>query len=259
MPQSLHVVPPSNILSIPQKELRAIRGIKIKLLIFLIVTLTKYYNKKFFSYFERKNMDNIEPPRDTKTKSAPEKSIDVKSGKKNLGRKEQHKKRSQKRWVITAFALSFCITAVLSFASNEVVEGLDVLLEIPILILFIFIGILFDMIGLAVAIADIKPFNSMSSRRLKTGKKAVWLIKNSEKVSSFCGDLVGDISGVLSGATGVAIAAELFKGNVWFTLAMTSLIAATMVGFKAVGKLLAVTHSETIVLYTARVLCGFKK
>lgn len=206
-------------------------------------------------------MNNTEPPRDTNggAKNPPEKSSETKTSKNYLGRKEQLKKRSQKRWVITAFALSFCITAVLSLGSNEVVDKLDVLIAIPVLLIIIFLGVIFDMIGLAVAIADIKPFNSMSSRRLKTGKKAVWLIKNSEKVSSFCGDLVGDISGVLSGATGAAIAVRIFHDNVWLTLAMTSLIAATMVGCKAVGKLLAVKYSEPIVLYAAKILCGFKK
>lgn len=206
-------------------------------------------------------MEKQEPPRDKiVAKKTPEKSIDNKS-KSNLGRKEHHKKRSQKRWIITAFALSFCITAVLSLGSNGVVSSLNILIAIPVLLIFIFVGILFDMIGLAVAIAEIKPFNSMAARRLKTGKKAVWLISNTEKVSSFCGDLIGDISGVLSGATGAAIAAKLFSGSgsVLLALAMTSLIAALMVGFKAIGKLLAVKHSHNIVLYAARVLCGFKK
>ncbi|HBR31186.1 MAG TPA: hypothetical protein DD733_03780, partial [Clostridiales bacterium] len=190
-------------------------------------------------------MNNSEPPRSTNIegRKTNEKPAEQKNGKSSSGRKEQLKKRSQKRWVITAFALSFCITAVLSLGSGEVVDKLDIFVAIPVLLVIILLGIIFDMIGLAVAVADIKPFNSMSTRRLKTGKKAVWMIKNSEKVSSFCGDLVGDISGVLSGATGAAIAAKIFKGNVWFTLGMTSLIAAVMVGGKAIGKLIAVKHS----------------
>jgi hypothetical protein len=60
----------------------------------------------------------------------------------------------------------------------------------------------------------------MASRRMETGKKAVWLISNAEKVGSFCNDLVGDICGVMSGATGAAIAARLFDGlhgDVWLT------------------------------------------
>ena len=201
-------------------------------------------------------MDNNEPPRSRTKRNAGE----VKN-KNNIGKKELKKRKSQKRWIITAFALSFSITAVLSLGSGEVVSSLSIYVAIPVLLLIVFIGIIFDIIGLSVAIADIKPFNSMATRRLNTGKKAVWLVLNAEKVSSFCCDLVGDIAGVLSGATGAAIAVKLFtdKGNVLLTIAMTSLIAATTVGFKAIGKLIAVKYSEKIVFYTARVLCGFKK
>lgn len=204
-------------------------------------------------------MDNTDPPRSSKRSenNITEKPSEAKNGK-NIGKKEMLKKRSQKRWVITAFALSFCITAVLSFGSSEVSQ-LNILVAIPLLLLIIFIGILFDTIGLAVAVAEIKPFNSMAARRLETGKKAVWLISNSEKVSSFCNDLIGDIAGVLSGATGAAIAVKLFPGNVLLNLILTSLIAATTVGFKAIGKLIAIKYSEKIVFYSAKFLSGFKK
>ena len=199
-------------------------------------------------------MDNTDPPRSKNTDTN-------NKNKYGTNRKEYLKKRAQKRWIITAFALSFCITAVLSLGSDTVVSS-NVFIAIQLLLFFIFTGILFDVIGLAVAIADIKPFNSMASRRMETGKKAVWLISNAEKVGSFCNDLIGDISGVMSGAAGAAIAAKLFSGKiggVWLTLAMTSLISALIVGFKAIGKLIAVKHSEKIVLYTAKVMCGFKK
>lgn len=204
-------------------------------------------------------MDKTDPPR---SKTVETNNNNKNKNKNGTNRKEYQKKKAQKRWVITAFALSFCITAVLSLGSDVVVSTLDIAIAIPVLLFFIFTGIIFDAVGLAVAVADIKSFNSMASRRMATGKKAVWLISNAEKVGSFCNDLVGDICGVMSGATGTAIAARLFNGmasEVWLTLMMTSLISAMMVGFKAVGKLIAVKYSEKIVLYTAKVMCGFKK
>ncbi len=204
-------------------------------------------------------MDNSEPPRSKNGgKYSEHRQQEQKNGRSSFLRKVQLKKRAQKRWIITAFALSFCITAVLSLGSNEVVASINVLVAIPVLLFFIFVGVLFDTIGLAVAIADVKSFNSMAARRLKAGKKAVWLITNAEKVSSFCNDLIGDIAGVMSGATGAAIAVNLFPGNVWPALIITSLIAAFTVGFKAVGKLIAVKYSEHIVLFSAKALCGFQ-
>ena len=43
------------------------------------------------------------------------------------------------------------------------------------------------------------------------------------------------------------------------TLALTSLISAITVGGKALGKSVAINHSTKIVMFVARVLCGFRK
>ncbi|MBP5231716.1 MAG: Mg2+ and Co2+ transporter CorB [Clostridia bacterium] len=173
----------------------------------------------------------------------------------------QQKKKERRRWILTAFLLSFFITAAISVVTGEIAEAKNVALSLPLLVLFILIGVLFDVIGLAVATAEASPFHSMASRRLKTGKKAVWLIQNSPRVTSFCNDIIGDICGVVSGAMGSVIAAQLFigAGAFWLTLSLTSLIAAMTIGLKAVGKHIAMENSEKIVLAVAKVLCGFRK
>lgn len=163
-----------------------------------------------------------------------------------------------------AFLMSFAITAVLSAASDKIVEMMHVAASASVLLLVIALGILFDIIGLAVATADIKPFSSMAAKKKSVGKKAVWLINNAEKVSSFCNDIVGDIAGVVSGATGAGIAVKVFSTfpadeAFVLTLCLTSLIAALTVGGKALGKSVAIKYSKGIVEFTAKVLCGFKK
>ena len=163
---------------------------------------------------------------------------------------------------LTVLLASFLITALLSLASGEIIEGLPMFASILVLVLFVSLGIVFDIIGLAVATADVTAFNSMAARRLKTGKKAVWLISNTEKVSSVCNDVIGDIAGVVSGATGAAIAAQLFSESAsgfWLSLTLTSLIAAVTVGGKALGKQYAVRYNEKIVYWVAKLLCGFQK
>ena len=175
--------------------------------------------------------------------------------------KLQKKKKERIRWIVTAFLLSFFITAAISVVTGEISALENVLLSFLLLIFFILLGVLFDIIGLAVATANASPFHSMASRRLRAGKKAVWLINNSPKVSSFCNDIIGDICGVVSGAMGSVIAARLFvgAGAFWLTLSLTSLIAALIIGLKAVGKHIAMENSEKIVLAVAKVLCGFRK
>ena len=96
--------------------------------------------------------------------------------------KEKGRKRQMRRWALTVLLVSFLITALLSLASGEIIEGLPMFASILVLVLFVALGIVFDIIGLAVATADVTAFNSMAARRLKTGKKAVWLISNTENV-----------------------------------------------------------------------------
>jgi CBS domain containing-hemolysin-like protein len=179
-------------------------------------------------------------------------------------RDKKKKKNGRTGWIVTAFLLSFVITAALSAASDKVVHAMSLIAATLVLIAIIALGIVFDIIGLAVTTADIGPFNSMAARRLKTGQKAVSLINNAEKVSSFCNDIVGDIAGVVSGATGAGIAIKLFSAmdaDIAFllTLALTSLISAITVGGKAMGKSVAINHSTNIVMFVSRLLCGFRK
>ncbi len=178
--------------------------------------------------------------------------------------KKHNKKKSNTSWIVLAFLLSFFITAMLSAVSDKVVNVLPLIVAASVLMAIISLGIFFDIIGLAVAAADIAPFNSMAARRLKTGQKAVWLKNNAEKVNSFCNDIVGDIAGVGSGATGAGIALKLFSSmdpDIAFllTLALTSLISAFTVGGKAIGKSIALNHSTNIVIFAAKILCGFRK
>ena len=87
--------------------------------------------------------------------------------------KEKGRKRQMRRWALTVLLASFFITALLSLASGEIIETLPMFASIIVLILFVSLGIVFDIIGLAVATADITAFNSMAARRLKAGRKAV--------------------------------------------------------------------------------------
>jgi CBS domain containing-hemolysin-like protein len=174
--------------------------------------------------------------------------------------KKDAKKKSRVKWVVTAFLLSFVISAVFSVAMGEVTANASIIVAILLLLFFIALGILFDLVGLAVATADASPFHSMAARRLRAGKKGVWLIANSDKVSSVCNDIVGDICGVVTGAAGAAIVAKLFTdGAMWYSLAVTSLISALTVGGKAACKSFAMKHSDSIVMFVAKSMCFYRK
>ena len=128
-----------------------------------------------------------------------------------------------------------------------------------ILLLIITIGIVFDIIGMAVATADEKPFHAMAARKVPGAREAIQLLRNAERVSSICNDVVGDICGVVSGAASATIAAQIlsnfdFSWPQIVSLAMSALAAGLTVGGKAVGKSIAVNSCVTIVHTVGRMI-----
>jgi hypothetical protein len=70
------------------------------------------------------------------------------------------------------------------------------------LIIVILIGILFDIIGIAVKCCRRSPPSCPGSQKVFGARQAVFLIKRADKVANFANDIVGDITGTLSGAMG---------------------------------------------------------
>ncbi|MCL1859702.1 MAG: hypothetical protein FWF92_10790 [Oscillospiraceae bacterium] len=151
---------------------------------------------------------------------------------------------------------------LLSFLSNGLLSDINIAAAFLILIFFILVGALFDIIGLAIATAEEKQFHSMASRKIQSAKYAVKLIRNAEKASSICNDVIADIAGIMSGATGTAIAAVLFiteRANIIGSFLITAGVAAFTVGIKAVGKSVAINHSGEIVNIVSKIIYFFSR
>lgn len=166
------------------------------------------------------------------------------------------------RWTITVFFMSLLISMVLAVLSSTL-ETMNVFIGFIILLLVIFMGVIFDFIGLAVASTDAAAFNSMAAHGSPYGSKGVWLVKNAEKVSSFCNDVIGDISGILSGAIGATLSITLFAADTpwgfWGDLVLSGAISAITVGGKAAFKGLALANSQKVVEVLSRVMYFFSK
>lgn len=163
------------------------------------------------------------------------------------------------RWVLTITAVSFFLSVLLSYFSSEALQSVGNVSAFLILFLFIALGILFDIIGISATAATEKQFHSMAAKRVPGARQAVWLTRNAEKVSSFCNDVVGDISGIISGATGAIIIANVTRGMdtakaVLFSLTITGLIAAMTIGGKAMGKGIGLNNSEKILYACGRLI-----
>ena len=184
---------------------------------------------------------------------------------KKLVKKEEkkHKKKTNTNWVIKVTLLAFIISMIFSFTSETVIPNVNILVGMMIVIIFILIGVIFDMIGIAVASASEIPFHSMSAKKIQGARMAVLMIKNADKVSSFCNDVIGDICGIVSGSAGVIIAASLvysYHGDIFtLSLLITSLIAALTIGGKAIGKSFAINKSNLILYEFAKIIAYFYK
>ena len=163
------------------------------------------------------------------------------------------------RWVVTIFLVTIVISGVISMLSDEIMSRSGIVMAFAILLLIILVGIIFDIIGMAVATADEKPFHSMAARKVPGASDAIKLLRNAERVSSICNDVVGDICGVVSGSASATIAA-LILSHVdmgWpqaVSLVMSALCAGLTVGGKAIGKTFAVNSATVIVHSVGKII-----
>ena len=183
---------------------------------------------------------------------------------------EQNKKKEKVKkehvdinWIIKILIMSFTISFGLSFVSEMTIPNLSLVFGIIVTLLFIALGILFDIVGVSVTGADEAVFHSMNSRKVKGASIAVKFKKNADKVSSFCCDVIGDICGIVSGAAGTTIAAIIsntYDFNILIVaLTVSATIAALTIGGKAVGKSFAINKSDIILYGFAKFVSTFYK
>jgi len=171
-------------------------------------------------------------------------------------RKERNK---TVRWVVTIFLVTIVISGMISLISDEIMGSSGIVTAFLILLAIILVGIIFDVIGMAVATADEKPFHSMAARKVPGASDSIKLLRNAERVSSICNDVVGDICGVVSGSASATIA-TLILADVeigWpraVSLVMSALCAGLTVGGKAIGKTFAVNSATAIVHGVGKVI-----
>lgn len=166
------------------------------------------------------------------------------------------------RWVITIFFVTILVSGTISFTSDLLMANSTMLMAFLILLAIVLIGIIFDVIGVAVTSADEKPFHSMAARKVIGAQESIRLLRNAERVSSICNDVVGDICGVVSGSASATIAAQVlntfdFSAKSMVPLLMSALVAGLTVGGKAIGKTFAMNSCTTIVHSVGKIVWVF--
>lgn len=178
-------------------------------------------------------------------------------------KKNKNKKSEHFKWIITVTIVSFILSIVFSSLSETIIPNINIVFGIILIFVFIFIGIIFDMVGVAITAAQEKPFHSMASKKVKGSKNSIKLLKNSDKLASICNDVIGDVCGVVSGGAGMLVANNISKilslNSSLCILLVTAFIASLTIGGKAIGKSTAIKNSEAITFRVGKILNFFNK
>ena len=176
--------------------------------------------------------------------------------------KSENKDSSELRWFITIFIVAFVLSVIFSFISTTAISNLSTIPAIICLLLVIFIGILFDIVGVAVTVGKESDFNAMAAKKIPGSATSLKLIKSSAKVANICADVIGDIAGVLSGSISALIAMKITSSfglefNVQFII--SAIVASLTIGGKAIGKGIAQKNSTQIVGFAGKILRVFNR
>ena len=142
------------------------------------------------------------------------------------------------------------ITEILSSKSNVVVSLL-------MLTLLVLISIVFDTIGVAATSSDVASLFLAANMNVKGATEAIKLVKNAEKVSNICADVIGDMCCIISGACSAAIVIMFAANNpndYLFNILTSSIVAAITVGGKAFFKKIAIKKSKEVMLFAGKIL-----
>lgn len=177
---------------------------------------------------------------------------------KNDNVKTVKSKNKYKIWLVTIIIMSFALSALSGFFAQLVTGEKDLLLSVLFVIFMILTSICFDGIGVAVTSCN------SNVRVNKYHNNYKWLMRNAEKVNNVCCDVVGDMCGVLCGASGAVIVTciNLALGNdkytYLFSIIISGLIACITIGGKAIMKSVAIKYSNNIIMLMAKMIYGLK-
>lgn len=188
--------------------------------------------------------------------------------KENTGKKIKQKKQNQKEnkfkeyfgWPLIVLATSLLLSFSFSFISELALNDANIIIAILVIVVFMFISVITDIIGVAVTAADVNPFRSMSAKKIRGAKEAIILIKNADKVASIIADILGDICSILSGAAGAVVTAVLIGDStdlvqtILIASSVSALIAGIIIFGKAIGKKIALDGCDKIVLTLGKIV-----
>jgi len=167
------------------------------------------------------------------------------------------------RFSLSVAVITFVLAAIFSIISTMMLSGVKWGLGMLLVLLIVLIGIFFDILGIASTSADESPFHAMASKKVNGSKQAILITRNADRFANFCNDVIGDISGIISGTASAIVVIQLtisfgYSEDSAFqyivSVVFTSIVAALTVGGKAFGKSFAIRYSTEIIFHVGQIL-----
>ena len=186
-------------------------------------------------------------------------SMDVNERKDRISSEVKVKRRLSENsvWTIKITLITLCLAFFVSFATYLTSNKSNFIISVLTLALLIVVAIAFDSVGVAVTSCNLAPLLALSAKMVKGAAIAVKLVKNADKVSNLCNDVVGDMAGIISGTCAATVAIQLFSGDGnlnLFNILISSVVSAVTVGGKAFFKSVAINNSKEMVLFVGRII-----
>lgn len=166
------------------------------------------------------------------------------------------------KWTVIVVIISFTLTVFFSFVTSAAMESLTIFFAFILLLVIIAVNILFDMVGTAVQSAEEKPFHSLASRKVPGASESISVIRHAPQLANMCCDVIGDIAGIISGATTALIVAELIAmfnlTGMLPSLVLTGLVGALTIGGKAMSKGISMQNGNSIVFIVGKIMYFFR-
>jgi 4-hydroxybenzoate polyprenyltransferase len=163
-----------------------------------------------------------------------------------------YKRKSWKHFFLV-FILSFLLAVIAAFGSEILMERTNTLTALILLLIIVGINIGFDIIGIAATAATEKPHHAKAANRVQGARQTVYLVRNADTVANFANDIVGDVTGALSGGMAASIVLQLIQTyptletkEIWLNTLMIGLVASLTVTGKALGKSFAIYEADEI-------------
>ncbi|MYL48010.1 hypothetical protein GLV98_00875 [Halobacillus litoralis] len=179
-----------------------------------------------------------------------------------------NKLKKSLKFSLSIAVITFVLAAIFSVISSSVLSGVVWIIGLVIVFLIVFTGVIFDMLGIAATAAQEQPFHAMASEKVNGAKEAIAIVRNADRFASFCNDVIGDISGIVSGTASAVVVIQLANNfgysdgstvQIVISVILTSIVAALTVGGKALGKFFAINKSTDIIFFAAKVISWLEK